>query len=714
MKRTERFLGIIAVSLFVIGVLFKILHWPGAAVIHALAALFFNFGYLPLQLIRESRAAESGMARFYIIFRFITLFVVMFAFLFKIQHWPGSGILLFLSTYLIPLFILLYFYVRIRGKGQIPFQWSDLFLTVVAYVIYSFVNRMLIPSQVVDGYVLMEEQNSKINAGLRSANRTLYSSLDSLGDAESKEVEASIRELWQLSEDLYQKLDAQREEFISSFYSHPLGEEFDLKTAEWTLLSSISQSTGFFRDQGKGKQLHSDLDAFVKAIARIHKKHDLPPNMITNGFDTEDFTTLWGEIQSWEEHMFEAMPVAYVIATFSWMNQMLLLAERSTLNQLIILLNDTEVTYVLQQIATTESKLAMELKENEILRIRQEKELQKVQLQQSQAELNQRNSVTALAFAGIAFVLILFFISTRAYLLKQKDNKLLGARNEEILAQRDEIEAQRDEIEAQRNMVSLQKEQIERTHNEISSSIDYAMRLQNAMLPSHELLEQQFADHLIFFRPKQKVSGDFFWWDQVGNKLVIAVADCTGHGVPGAFMSMLGASLLKEVVRKEGITRPGTILDRLRKEVIHALNQTGDKSEQKDGMDLALITIHTESLLCEFAGANNPLYLLRGKEFSEFKGESMPLSHYERMDSFPTREIKLQKGDQLYLSSDGYADQFGGKRRKKFKYKAFQELLAANSESPMQEQNKILLDTIQDWQGDNEQIDDMVVVGIRI
>jgi serine phosphatase RsbU (regulator of sigma subunit) len=714
MKRIERLLGIIAVSLFVIGVLFKTLHWPGASIIHSIAALLFNFGYLPLQLIRERRETESGLSRFYIIFRFITLFLVMFAFLFKIQHWPGSGILLFLSTYMIPLFILLYFYVRIKGKGQIPFQWSDLFLTVIAYVIYTFVNQMLVSPQVVEGYVIMEEQNSKINAGLRTANQIIYSSLDSLSETENQEIIASIKELKDLCEGLYENNQSFRKEFISGFYTHPLGEDFDLVTAERALLSSTLQSTRFFMEQGKGEQLHAELDSFVKAIASIHRKHNLPANLVTNGFDTEDFTNRWGEIQSWEEHLFHDMPVAYILATLSWLDQMLLLAERSTLNQLTILLDNEEVTNVLQQVATTESKLAMDLKENEILRIRQEKELQRIQLQQSHAELNQRNSVTALAFAGIVFVLILFFISTRAYVLKQKDNKLLGTRNEEILAQRDEIEAQRDEIEAQRNMVSLQKEQIERTHNEISSSIDYAMRLQNAMLPTKELLEHHFADHLIFFRPKQKVSGDFYWWDQIESKLVIAVADCTGHGVPGAFMSMLGASLLKEVVRKEGITRPGAILDRLRKEVIFALNQTGDKSEQKDGMDMALITIHTESLKCEFAGANNPLYLVRQGELSEYKGESMPLSHYERMDSFSTQEIKLQKGDQLYLSSDGYADQFGGKHRKKFKYKAFQELLAVNSEKSMQEQNRILLDTILDWTGDNEQIDDMVVVGIRI
>jgi serine phosphatase RsbU (regulator of sigma subunit) len=727
-KKTERILGIVAVSLFLLATFFKMRHWPGAAIMHTVSALLFNLGYLPLQLIRESREADSRLAKFYVIFRFIALFMVMFAFLFKIQHWPGAGILLFLSTYLIPLFILLYFYIRIRGKGAIPFHWNDLFLAVIAYLIHIFVTQSMVSPQVVEGYVILEEQYSKINAGLETANQLIYSSLDSVSDSGDQELIASIKELWTLSSDLKQHNDVLKSDFISSFYTHPLGEEFDLLTADRALLASTVESHIYFLNQGRGKELKSTIENYLQAIAQIHQRHHLPASLIATGFDLEDFTDQWGLTQTWEEHMFERMPIASVITTLSWIEQVVLLVERGTLNQLSILLNDEEGIRVLQELATSESKLAIELKENEILRIRQQRELQRIQLDQSRAELAQRNTVTALAFAGIVFVLILLTISTRAYLLKQKDNKLLAQqkeeiagknealyqRNEEILAQRDEIEAQRDEIEAQRDLVTRQKEEIEKTHHEISASIDYAMRLQDAMLPGTELLKDHFSDHLVLFRPKQKVSGDFYWWAQLGNAVVIAVADCTGHGVPGAFMSMLGASLLKEVVKKEGITRPGTILDRIREEVIVALNQTGAMGEQKDGMDLALVTIHTDRLKCEFAGANNPLYLVRQGQLKEYKGELMPLSHYQRMDPFSTREIELEKEDQLYLSSDGYADQFGGEHRKKFKYKAFQQLIAKYSGASMQEQNKVLLDTILKWQGTHEQIDDMVVVGIKI
>jgi serine phosphatase RsbU (regulator of sigma subunit) len=333
-----------------------------------------------------------------------------------------------------------------------------------------------------------------------------------------------------------------------------------------------------------------------------------------------------------------------------------------------------------------------------------------------------------MAFGGIAFVLVLLTISTRAFMLKQKDNKKLALqrdeisgknrelhmRNEEIEAQRDEIEAQRDEIEAQRDTVFQQKEEIEKTHHEISSSIDYAMRLQDAILPCPTLLEENFSGHLIFYRPKQKVSGDFYWWTRSGSLLIIAVADCTGHGVPGAFMSLMGASLLKEIVTREGITEPGRILDRLREEVIIALDQKGSMVEQKDGMEMAVLNIDPEQNHCQYAGAKSPLYLLRRGKLNIYKANQMPISWYHDMQPFESVDIQLESDDQLYLFSDGYADQFGGEQRKKFKYKAFRQVLTEYADLSMPRQQQVLSDTIREWQGNNEQTDDMVVIGIKI
>jgi serine phosphatase RsbU (regulator of sigma subunit) len=410
-----------------------------------------------------------------------------------------------------------------------------------------------------------------------------------------------------------------------------------------------------------------------------------------------------------------------VITNLSLIKQLVLLSEANLLNALISQIDLSSEVKLIQELAAKESEKAMLLKENEIIRVRQQQELQSIQLEKSQAEVKQNRLVAVFAFVGIAFVLVLLIISTRAYVLKQKSNKELARqrdeiseKNDELSQQNEEIAAQRDEIEAQRDLVYTQKDQIERTHNEISSSIDYATRLQDAILPGNRLLKEHFADHFVFFRPKQKVSGDFYWWTRIEDRLIITTADCTGHGVPGAFMSMLGVSLLREIVNREFLSQPGDILNQLRREVISSLDQKGDMGEQKDGMDLAMISYDLSSGKCLYAGANNPLYLVRNGELKEYKPDRMPISYYQRMESFTSREIDLKPGDRIYLFSDGFADQFGGEHRKKFKYRAFQNLILEHSEKPMDQQHIILQDTIVKWQGENEQIDDMVIVGLKM
>jgi serine phosphatase RsbU (regulator of sigma subunit) len=237
------------------------------------------------------------------------------------------------------------------------------------------------------------------------------------------------------------------------------------------------------------------------------------------------------------------------------------------------------------------------------------------------------------------------------------------------------------------------------------------------------------------FRPRDIVSGDFYWTAKVENATVIGVSDCTGHGVPGSFMSILGISLLKEIVQKEYITYPGVTLRRLRKEIINALGQKGIAGEQRDGMDISLITLHSDSKKLEFAGAFNPLYLVRKKELPgpgitnmsvmdleadvnfvlyEIYADKMPIAYWERMDKFNTLEFDIYNGDNLYLFTDGYADQFGGPAGKKFKYKLFKKLLLENAQLPMESQKRALDDTLNKWMGLIEQVDDICVVGLRI
>ena len=303
-----------------------------------------------------------------------------------------------------------------------------------------------------------------------------------------------------------------------------------------------------------------------------------------------------------------------------------------------------------------------------------------------------------------------------------------------------DLKEKEDRILQQNKLIEQRSKELQEVYDLVNNSIDYAKRIQESILSDRGILNKYFSDNFIFFKPKDKVSGDFYWWANVEDQILVTVSDCTGHGVPGAFMSLLGISYLREIVQKEYITHPGVILRKLRKEIVKALKQKGELGEQKDGMDMSLISINNETKVLQFAGANNPLYIITNtklsisensndavklidnnvlgiestKYFYEIKPDKMPIGIYDRMDNFTNHEIQLQKGDKLYMFSDGFADQFGGPKNKKFKYKPFKRIILENSDLSMDIQRELLFNTFKDWKNNVEQVDDITVVGIEI
>ncbi|MGD9992420.1 MAG: tetratricopeptide repeat protein [Salinivirgaceae bacterium] len=264
-------------------------------------------------------------------------------------------------------------------------------------------------------------------------------------------------------------------------------------------------------------------------------------------------------------------------------------------------------------------------------------------------------------------------------------------------------------------LLEEQKAEIEKQKEEITDSIKYAKRIQTAILPAPGFATEILREHFILFRPRDIVSGDYYWMNKVGNKVIVAAADCTGHGVPGAFMSMLGVSFLNEIVNKNNTVQPHLILNDLRSQVKRTLGQTGKEGEAKDGMDIALCVIDFEANKLQYAGAYNPLLLFRNGELIEVKADKMPIGIYIReKESFTNNEIELQPGDTFYIFSDGYADQFGGPTGGKFKSKPFKELLLSIQDKSMAEQREILNTTIDEWRGEIDQIDDIIVMGVRV
>lgn len=270
-------------------------------------------------------------------------------------------------------------------------------------------------------------------------------------------------------------------------------------------------------------------------------------------------------------------------------------------------------------------------------------------------------------------------------------------------------------VEQRTEELSTAKKEIERHNQQMTDSINYAQRIQQAVLPEEKLFADNFKGHFIFYSPKNIVSGDFYWTRRVGDYVVFTAADCTGHGVPGAFVSMLGISTLNEIVNPEQKMEAGHILDLLRNGVKTSLKQTSDSEvRNRDGMDISLCVLNLKTKEISYAGAFNPLYIMRGKEFIQFKANRQPIGKHLKEVPFETHYFQAQEGDKLYLFSDGYIDQFGGDSNRKYLKKNFIKFLKEISDMSMAEQGEAIQNDFINWKGNHSQVDDILVLGVEI
>jgi len=324
------------------------------------------------------------------------------------------------------------------------------------------------------------------------------------------------------------------------------------------------------------------------------------------------------------------------------------------------------------QMAEMLTKYDTEKKENEIVLLTKDKDRQTII----------RNSI----IGGLILLIVLSFFILRSNRIKQKANRILKAQN--II--------------------------IREKNKSISDSINYAQRIQQAILPEKEEIHGVLKDCFILFKPKDVVSGDFYAFEQKNEKVIIAAVDCTGHGVPGAFMSMIGHDQLSQIIKEKNIVKPSEILINLNKGIKSSLKQRDSGSETRDGMDLALCTIDLKNNKLEYSGAQRPLYHVNG-QLTEIKANKMAIGGTTEEDyNYTNHEISFVNGDCFYIFSDGYADQFGGKNGKKFSTKQFKELLTDIHEKSMEEQLVILDNKFNSWKGELEQVDDILVIGFKV
>lgn len=351
------------------------------------------------------------------------------------------------------------------------------------------------------------------------------------------------------------------------------------------------------------------------------------------------------------------------------------------------------------QIAELETKFKTKEKETELSEV---KLIQKLKDKESNEKLQRKNYFIIILLIVGVLILLIAFLFLKRYKEKQQIAEAISKKNEAI--------------ESQRIVIDKAYQELTEKNKDITDSIKYAQKIQQAVLPSHKFIAQELSktktEHFILFKPKDIVSGDFYWFHKTDKELFYVTADSTGHGVPGGFMSMLGINLLNEIVIERGVTNPGDILNSLREEIVRSLKT--DEGYSKDGMDAVVCKIDFDSNTLEYAAANNPIYLIRKNELIVLSSQKMPVGYSDIMNSFETKSFSIEPADSIYTITDGYADQFGGPKGKKFKYKQLKELFITINSEPMQKQLSVLNESFEKWKGNLEQVDDVCIIGLKI
>ncbi len=347
------------------------------------------------------------------------------------------------------------------------------------------------------------------------------------------------------------------------------------------------------------------------------------------------------------------------------------------------LLNESKAN----DIANAEEKYQSEKKQQEL-------QIADLKIKMQGDQLNKSNTQRAMLVVGLIISFIVFLLMLWGYRRMKKLTKELSFVNKEVIKQSSIIEEK---------------------NKDITDSIQYAKQIQKALLSSDDLFANSFKDYFIFFKPKDIVSGDFYWAYKDDKEILIANADCTGHGVPGAFMSLIGVSKLNEIVKERNIRDTDKIMDQLRDGILEIFSTANQKQQSKDGMDMVMMRYNFKTFKLQFSCANNSLWLLRNGELIKHKADKFPVGFsYGHMQPFTLNEITLQEGDVVLTFSDGYADQFGGVGGKKFKYKNLQKIIVDAAQQPLAEMKNILSDTLKKWQGELEQVDDITVIGFKV
>jgi len=723
-------IGVFCISLIVLGIVFKLFRLPGAGVIIIVGCSCFSINFLPSWFF--SNYKENTKFQRILNFFFSTcLGILILAYEFKAMHWPGGNFMLDLAYYSSLLILLpasIYVLILKRKEKIISFPNFFLFGFIIAFIISGILSTKLANRSFVSDNKTQLGIESNIKM-YETKNKFLYDAFKNNTNNDSLIVNYKLKvdKLKKISEDTYTHIKDLKNYLVIKSDNLSITEKDSISfdniisktNSDIPTMILIGSDKNPNTDNYSASTIKSKLETYFLQLSELVPKEYEIQFKECNPFDFNDVQIDVNWEEPWIIATFYNEPLANVYTTLTGLQANVRYLEMTVLNELFNKANSSNKDNIAGQLAELAVKYESEKQAKQIAVLQKDQEMNDLKIQAKDAEISEReNTITLFIFGGIIVGVLLIFV-VRSNVLRKQANK-------ELAKQKDVIASQKDEVENQKHL-------IEEKQKEILDSIHYAKRLQEAILPPLKFIDEHVPNNFVLYQPKDVVAGDFYWAETKDNKFFIAAADCTGHGVPGAMVSVVCSNALNRTVNEFGITDTGKILDKTRELVLETFAK--GNAEVKDGMDISLLCIDKQNNKAFWSGANNPLWYVQSSVTSsevekstdasldsarpdiqliEIKADKQPIGKSDYAKPFTTHEIVLQEGMLFYLFTDGFADQFGGPKGKKFKYKQLEELLLANANKNMHEQNNALTQQFSLWKGDLEQVDDVCVIGVKI
>ncbi len=692
-----------------IGDIFKVLHYPGSSLLMMFGTFIFAFFYLPLFAIESWKSKETRPSKISLIIQIIVLFIFAIGFLFKIQHWEGAGLFVIITNYLLSFLVMPFALYHLIKSGKINLIKTHNILLIIFFFSHTISALMNSGS----GKIKIEtalQQGINTEEAFRAAssrNKQLYTTLNTIKIKENTALLSKVNQLKKITDYSITHIKDLKSYLLVTIDKIPKSEADTLSSlyivnsvnTDLTTTILIGNEYHTNTDKYSAYKLKSVINCFRDSLLNLVQEQNRV--IIKEGLNlsTDNYVGYEGEPISWEMTNFNFMPLLHVFNTLTNIQYEIKNAEYQVLTDIINSDNTDLNTALFSQIADLNSKFDAVKKQEEITQLQSENKKGMELLNAKDFELSEsKQTIIYFVLVILVFLILVFFVIRSNYLRKQT--------NKTLFQQKEIIEFQKTEVESQKNLV-------EEKQKEIIDSIEYALRIQTAILPPQRIVKQYLENSFILYKPKDIVAGDFYWMETVDDIVLFAACDCTGHGVPGAMVSVVCHNALNRAVREFGLTQPAAILDKTAEIVVENFSKSDE--DIQDGMDISLCAYHPKTKKLEWAGANNPLWLLQNGELIETKADKQPIGMNENSKPFINHTFNLSVGDSIYLFTDGFADQFGGETgQKKLTRKRFKDLIMSLQSKSLQEQGIALDKFIIEYKKEIEQIDDILVIGVKI